>query len=76
MKKVLAIIALALFIGGLSVPVMAAGTELASQVELQGEETKKKKKSEKSTKEATKPGDCAKECEKKCDDEKKSGSSE
>ena len=38
MKKLLAIIALALFIGGLSVPVMATGTELASQIELQGED--------------------------------------
>ena len=70
MKKLLAIIALALFIGGLSVPVMATGTELASQIELQGEDTKKKKeKGEECDKEATKSSDCAKECEKKCDKE-------
>ena len=64
MKKTLAILALALFIGGISVPAIAANSNTLTLISLQDEDPKKKpegeKKAEKS-KEATKSGDCSSE---------------
>jgi len=76
MKKTIAILALALFIGGISVPVLANTYETQTLISLQDDDPKKKaekKKSEKS-KEATKSGDCTQEkksdCSSKCGGEK------
>lgn len=56
MKKVLAILALALFIGGLSAPVIAANSNALTVISLQEEDPKKKetKKKAQKSKEATK----------------------
>ena len=81
MKKTLAILALALFIGGISVPVIANNYESQTLISLQDDDDPKKKaegekkakKAEKS-KEATKSGDCSQEkksdCSSKCGGEK------
>ena len=77
MKKTLAILALALFIGGISVPAIAAINNLPSQITLNEEDPKKKekkaedKKAEKS-KDAKKSDACATEkkssdCSSKCE---------
>ena len=73
MKKVLVILALALFIGGMSAPVIAANSNALTLISLQEEDPKKKeKKAEKSetSKKATKSKSCCevekKECSKKC----------
>lgn len=65
MKKTLAILALALFIGGISVPVIAATNNAMTIISLNEDDPKKKgdgekteKSAEKSTA-ATKSGDCA-----------------
>lgn len=75
MKKTLAIIALALFIGGISVPAIAASNNALTQITLNEDDPKKKekksddKKAEKSKK-ATKSDGCATEkksdCSSKC----------
>ncbi|MCK4746074.1 MAG: hypothetical protein KAT15_03525 [Bacteroidales bacterium] len=70
MKKALAILALALFLGGISAPVIAASFDNATQIVLAEEEPKKEekkaeKKSEKSTEKSS-------ECSKSCGGEKKS----
>jgi uncharacterized protein YxeA len=75
MKKTLAIIALALFIGGISVPAIAASNNALTQITLNEDDPKKKekksddKKAEKSKK-ATKSNGCAGEkksdCSSKC----------
>lgn len=81
MKKTLAILTLALFIGGISVPAIAANNNALTIISLQEEDPKKKEKSEKSekkaetSKEATKSGDCSTEkkssdCSSKCEGEK------
>ncbi len=67
MKKLLAVLALALFIGGLSVPVIAANQNAQTLISLQDDDPKKKADGEKTekkaetTKEATKSGDCSTE---------------
>ena len=67
MKKTLAILALALFIGGISVPAIAASNNSLTLISLQEDDPKKKekkadsKKAEKTTKEATKSDGCATE---------------
>ena len=80
MKKVLAILALALFIGGISVPAIAANNNALTVIALNEEDPKKKEATEK---EATdkkaettkKSGDCTKteksssDCSKKCGDD-------
>jgi hypothetical protein len=81
MKKVLAIFALALFIGGISAPAIAANNSALSVISLQDDDPKKKTKSEKADKkaetkkEATKSGDCSGEkssdCSSKCGGESK-----
>ncbi len=78
MKKTLAILALALFIGGISVPVLANNNNAPTVITLQDEDPKKKadgekkeKKAEKS-KEATKSSDCTTEKKSDCASEKKS----
>ena len=64
MKKTLVILALTLFIGGISVPAIAASNNALNLISLQDEDPKKKAKSEKSettketSKEATKSSDC------------------
>ncbi len=78
MKKTLAIIALALFIGGISVPAIAASNNALTQITLNEDDPKKKekksddKKAEKSKK-ATKSDGCATEkksdCSSKCGDD-------
>jgi hypothetical protein len=70
MKKVLAMLALALFLGGISATAIAAPAESYVAIELNEEEKKSEKKAEKKS-EATKSSDCSKECSKKCDGEKK-----
>ena len=79
MKKTLAILALALFIGGISVPAIAANSNALTLISLQDDDPKKKaegeKKAEKS-KEATKSGDCSKEKKSSdCTSEKKTAKS-
>ena len=78
MKKTLAILVLALFIGGISAPVIASGHNSLTLISLQEDDPKKKSKSkksenkaEKSTK-ATKSGDCTNEKKSDCTNEKKS----
>ena len=67
MKKTLAILALALFIGGLSVPVIASNYDSQTLMELRDEDPKKKVEGEKTekkaetSKEATKSSDCTNE---------------
>ena len=78
MKKTLAILTLALFIGGISVPAIAVSNNALTIISLQDEDPKKKEKSEKkaeTSKEATKSGDCSSEkkssdCSSKCEGEK------
>ena len=79
MKKTLAILTLALFIGGISVPAIAANNNALTIISLQEDDPKKKeKKSDKkaeTSKEATKSGDCSSEkkssdCSSKCEGEK------
>jgi len=78
MKKVLAILALALFIGGISAPVIAANNNALTVISLNEEDPKKKetkKKAEKS-KEASKcSSECGKTKKSDCSAEKKSDSS-
>jgi hypothetical protein len=79
MKKTLAILALALFIGGISVPTIAASNNSLTMISLQEDDPKKKekkadsKKAEKTTQEATKTDGCATEkksdCSSKCEGE-------
>ncbi len=67
MKKTLAIIALALFIGGISVPAIAAINNIPSQITLNEDDPKKKVKKAEASKEgetkkaATKSDACATE---------------
>jgi len=78
MKKTLAILALALFIGGISVPAIAANSSAPTLISLQDDDPKKKEKAEKKaekSKKATKSSECgAKEkssdCSSKCGGEK------
>ena len=78
MKKTLAILTLALFIGGISVPAIAVSNNALTIISLQDEDPKKMEKSEKkaeTSKEATKSGDCSSEkkssdCSSKCEGEK------
>ena len=80
MKKTLAILALALFIGGISAPVIPNNSNALTLISLQEDDPKKKAEGEKSekkaekSKEATKSGDCSKEkksdCSSKCEGEK------
>ena len=73
MKKTLAILALALFIGGISVPVIAANSSAPNVISLNEEDPKKKEKKAEATteaettKESTKSEGCA--TEKKADGE-------
>ena len=69
MKKVLAILALALFLGGISATAVAATVDSPVAIEL-GEEEKKseEKKSDNKDKTTAKSADCSKSCE----EEKKS----
>lgn len=74
MKKVLAIFAIALFLGGISAPVIAANIDKASQIALAEEEPKQDtKEAEKSEKSTAKSADCSSSCEgkKKSDCSKK-----
>jgi hypothetical protein len=79
MKKTLAILALALFIGGISVPAIAASNSSINLISLQEDDPKKKTKTEKAkaekSKEATKSSDCTTEkksdCSSKCEGESK-----
>jgi hypothetical protein len=72
MKKTLIILALALFLGGIGAPAIAANYSNFSQIELREDEPKKKeKKSEKKTESTEqKSGDCSSSCggEKKSSD--------
>ena len=79
MKKTLAIIALALFIGGTSATAIAATIDSPQVIELREDDKKKAKKSEKKSEATNKSSDCSKACEtkeesdcsKKCDESKK-----
>ncbi len=75
MKKVLAILALALFIGGISAPVIAANSNALTVIALNEDDPKKKDaKTEKKSTEATKKSsDCSSEKKSSdCSTEKKS----
>ena len=67
MKKALVIIALALFVGGISAPVIAANSSNFARIELQEEDPKKKEKksetTEKKAESTEKSSDCSKSCE-------------
>ena len=75
MKKALAILVLALFIGGISAPVIAANSNALTVISLQEDDPKKKEKKasdKKAEKKATKSSDCTTEkkssdCSKKCE---------
>jgi len=73
MKKVLAILALALFIGGISAPVIAANSNALTMISLHEEDPKKKEttKKEATSKEATKSSDCEAKKSSDCSTEKK-----
>jgi len=76
MKKVLAILALTLFIGGISATAVAASVN-SPAIELHEDDKKSEEKKSDTKAEATKKsGDCSSECESKCKGEKKSDSSE
>ena len=74
MRKVLVILALALFIGGISAPVIAANSNALTVIALNEEDPKKKEtKKEATKKEATKKSsDCSSEKSSDCSTEKKS----
>jgi hypothetical protein len=74
MKKVLAILALALFIGGSSAPVIAANSNALTVIALNEDDPKKKEtKKEATKKEATKKSSgCSSEKSSDCSTEKKS----
>lgn len=63
MKKTLAIIALALFIGGTGATAIAATIDSPQVIELREDDKKKAKKSEKKSEATKKSSDCAKTCE-------------
>jgi len=63
MKKTLAIIALALFIGGTSATAIAATIDTPVAIELQEDDKKKADKSKKKSEATAKSSDCAKSCE-------------
>ncbi len=66
MKKFLAVIALAAFIGGIGAPAFANTTVTVQAVEHAEKDPKKEKKSEKKSKECAEAKE--KSCEKKCGD--------
>jgi len=70
MKKVLAMLALVLFLGGISATAAVATVNTKAAVEMT-DEKKEDKKAEKKAEATKESKDCAKECEKKCDGEKK-----
>ena len=76
MKKVLAILAIALFIGGISVPAFAANSNVKTVIALNEEDpknTETEKKSETTTKkssECTTTEKSGSDCSKKCEDKK------
>ena len=74
MKKVLAILALALFIGGISAPVIAAHSNALTVIALNEDDPKKKDAKTEKSKEATKKSsDCSSEKKSSdCSTEKKS----
>ena len=75
MKKVLAILALALFIGGISAPVIAANSNALTVIALNDEDPPKKKEAttEKTTEATKKSSDCSSEKKSSdCSTEKKS----
>ena len=76
MKKALAILALALFIGGISAPAIANDSNALTIISLQDDDPKKKEKKAEKSKEATKSSDCTQvkkesDCSSKCEGEKK-----
>ena len=74
MKKVLVILALALFIGGISAPAIASNSNALTMISLQDDDPKKKKATK--SKEATKSVDCTHEKKSSdCTHEKKEKSS-
>ena len=74
MKKVLVILALALFIGGISAPAIASNNNALTMISLQEDDPKKKKATK--SKEATKSSDCTTEKKSSdCTHEKKEKSS-
>jgi len=72
MKKTLAILALALFIGGISAPVIASNSNALTIISLNEDDPKKKEKKTEDSKDATKKSDCTAEKKSDCSSEKKS----
>ena len=74
MKKVLAILALALFIGGISAPVIAANSNALTVIALHVDDPKKKETTteKKSTEATKKSSECSGEKKSDCSTEKKS----
>ncbi|MCP4310935.1 MAG: hypothetical protein GY790_06700 [Bacteroidetes bacterium] len=63
MKKTLAILALALFIGGISATAIAATIDTPVAIELREDDKKKADKSKKKTEATKTSSDCSKSCE-------------
>ncbi len=72
MKKTLAILVLALFIGGISAPVIAANSNALTLISLNEEDPKKKEAKTEDSKKATTKSDCSSEKKSDCSSEKKS----
>ncbi len=79
MKKIIAILVVSFFLGGITAPVFAANNAELLTISLQDDDPKKTKKSEKKSADCDVPAekksaDCdakaAKDCEKKCDGSK------
>ena len=71
MKKILAVIAIVAFLGGMSAPVVANDNSAVNSIELADKDpkkAKKAKKAEKAEKSTEAKSDCSKSCEKKCGD--------
>jgi hypothetical protein len=71
MKKILAVLALVVFLGGMSAPAFAIDNSNSILIELADKDPKKEKKAEKKAEKTTEAkSDCTKTCEKTCDDKK------
>lgn len=70
MKKLLAIVALVAFLGGMSAPVLAKDNTSVLKIELADKDPKKAKKTEKKSDAKQASSDCEKTCEKSCDGKK------
>ncbi len=66
MKKVLAILVIAIFLGGITAPVFASNNSSLSTISLADQDPKKEKKTKKTKKSEKKSSDCNAEAKKDC----------